>query len=51
MTPEGKALAVPLLLPLHVTEVELTLIINAVGSLIEVDAIAVHPLLSVTVTE
>ena len=41
----------PVEAPLQVTEVELTLVVNAVGSLIVVDAVTVHPLLSVTVTE
>ena len=44
------AVAVPLLLPLQVTEVELILTANPAGWLIVADVVVLHPLLSVTVT-
>ena len=43
-------MAVPLLLPLHVTEVELALNVKAAGWVTDVVAVAIQPFLSVKVT-
>ena len=50
MPPLAFAVAVPLLSPLQVKDVELRAIVNCAGSLMVTDIFVVHPLLSVTVT-